>query len=180
MSAYGGVHRTYLLLSELYQVVWVIVAESVAQAMNLAMQNATFRDVMTSAGLPIDASAVVRTDALPGPSVLQQAAEMGYPSTVYPTPHISSPHTFSSPDRELIGVLCGSIAVSFLLLGAHSHRPVHDRLGPSQFCVTPIGQCAGLLLGGCYYYRARYSLDAPSAYPSLLSHSQSPLLVCDV
>ncbi|CAK0777090.1 hypothetical protein CVIRNUC_004450 [Coccomyxa viridis] len=113
------------------------------EAMNLAMQNATFRDVMSSAGLPIDASAVVRADAIPGPSVLQQAADMGYPSTVYQTPQISfAERAYSSPDRELIGVLCGSIAVSFLLLG--------------------------VLIAGCYLYRARSSLDhLRSSYDTL-------------
>ena len=76
---------------------------------------------MLSAGLPIEASAVVRSDMIPGPSVLQQAAEMGYPSTVYPIPQIPcATRAYSSPDRELIGVLSGSIAVSFLLLGARA------------------------------------------------------------
>ena len=129
---YNDCRLTEVSPSDFFQesitVVQVITVEDLAQAMNLAMQNATFRDVMSSAGLPIDASAVVRADAIPGPSVLQQAAYMGYPSTVYQTPQISfAERAYSSPDRELIGVLCGSIAVSFLLLGARLRLPVHDK-----------------------------------------------------
>jgi hypothetical protein len=86
--------------------------------MNLAMQNATFRNSMASAGLPIDASAVVRSDAVPGPSVLEQAAEMGYPSMVYPAPQHSSVQLSRNPDRVLVGTLCGSIGFSCFLLGA--------------------------------------------------------------
>lgn len=98
----------------------------VAQAMNLAMQNKTFKDVMASAGLPIDASVVVGSYMIPGPSVLQQAAEMGYPSTVYMTPHISSLQLVWTPDRLLAEALCGSIVFSGLLLGAvASHICIH-------------------------------------------------------
>ena len=107
--------------------------------MNLAMQNATFRDEMMSAGLPIDASAVVRIDAIPGPSVLQQAAEMGYPSTVYLIPQISSgARNSSSPDRGLVGALCGSIAFSFLLLGARSQYLGHERVSEAWSVKLPL------------------------------------------
>ena len=113
--------------------------------MTLAMNNATFRIAMLSAGLPIEASAVVRSEMIPGPSVLQQAADMGYPSTVYQTPQISfAERAYSSPDRELIGVLCGSIAVSFLLLGARLRLPVHERVGLSHSFLTP-SICAQVL-----------------------------------
>ena len=109
------------------------------------MNNATFRIAMLSAGLPIEASAVVRSEMIPGPSVLQQAAYMGYPSTVYQTPQISfAERAYSSPDRELIGVLCGSIAVSFLLLGARLRLPVHERVGLSHSFLTP-SICAQVL-----------------------------------
>lgn len=75
---------------------------------------------MASAGLPIDASEVVRANMLPGPSVLQQAAKMGYPSTVYTTPQIASVQVYQNPDEELVGALCGSILFSSILVGASS------------------------------------------------------------
>ncbi|CAL8461195.1 g726 [Coccomyxa elongata] len=109
------------------------------EAMNLAMQNATFKNFMASAGLPIDASEVVRANMLPGPSVLQQAAKMGYPSTVYTTPQIASVQVYQNPDEELVGALCGSILFSSILVGLlvagfsyhRRQRSIEARQGPS-------------------------------------------------
>ena len=86
------------------------------------MQNATFKAYIAAHGLPIDASAVLNVSLIPGPSVLQQAAELGYPSTVYtasPFPNmsnafVSAPH---NTERLLIAALCGSFAIAALCSG---------------------------------------------------------------
>jgi len=90
--------------------------------MTQAMQNATFKAYMAAHGLPIDASAVLNVSLIPGPSILQQAAELGYPSTVYtasPIPNmsnafVSAPH---NTERLLIAALCGSFAIAALCSG---------------------------------------------------------------